>query len=227
MYITLVMAPEVDMHHNFPSSVGGGDVRHNLSRLRRSRHDGYHVWAWNYSPDTILRLLAEHSVQRPEGALPAGVLEDLLGRLTEGDRATLYKPGVIVGGRTSVQREKAHHFLIHHLDDEKNDVCHLVGALTLGEAFPWERHLLLERALVFFRTAMPREAMRSFLTESYGSALSWAKALRDDVRRSLLDILSNAEGACDSGRERQRVVDILLAQERSLLHCLTQELRVI
>lgn len=225
VYTALVMAPDVDTHHNYPCSRGGGEVRHNLSRLRRSRHDGFHMWAWNYPPDAILRFLAEHGVQRPEGTLPAGALEDVLGKLTEDNWTALYKPGVVTGGHTPGQREKAHHFLIHHLNDERNDVRRLIGALTLGEGLPWERHLFLERALVFFRTAMPREAMRNFLTESYGSELSWAKALRDDVRRSLLDILSYAEGACDSGRERQRVIDILLVQERHLLQCLMQELQ--
>lgn len=204
------MAGGVNRHHNVPSSRGGTGVGGNLSTLRNARHDLFHAWAANYPPDTLLRLLAMHAGRfPPERALPAGALRDILGMLMEGEWVSLYHPGVVLPSPHPSDKQ-----VLRHLRHEERDVRGITAALAGQSVFPPERDVLLDRALVFFQTPFPREAMVGILRESYGRDLSWTKALRDDVRNGLSVILASA--APPLVAEQQKVLDVLAEQERCI-----------
>lgn len=209
------MAGEVNRHHNVPSSRGGANVSDNLSTLRKARHDLFHAWAANYPPDTLLRLLAMYACRfTPKRTLPAGALRDILGMLMEGEWGSLYHPGVVLPSPHSGDGQ-----VLRHLRREERDVGDITAALAGQSVLPPKRGVLLGSVLTFFKTQFPREAMVGILQESYGRDLSWAKALRDDVRSGLSAILASA--APPLVPEQQRVIDILAVQERCIVQKVT------
>lgn len=203
--------PEANRHHNVPRSRGGANVSDNLSTLRKARHDLFHAWAANYPPDTLLRLLAMHAGCFPlKRAFPAGALRDIFGMLMDGEWGSLYHPGVVLPSPHSGDGQ-----VLRHLRREKRDVGDITAVLTGQSVLPHKRGFLLGSALAFFHTRFPREAMVGILQESYGSDLSWAKALRDDVRSGLSAILASA--APPLVPEQQKVVDVLQEQEHRIV----------
>lgn len=203
------MTGKVSWHHNVPSSCGGTNHKRNLSSPQHARHDLLHAWAANYTPGTILRLLAVHANRFPERALPPGALRDILGMLTEGELDSLYHAGVVL---PSPQAGEKH--ILRHLRHEANDVRGMISFLADGHMFVSKREFFLDRALAFFQAKTSHEAMLGLLRESYGRDLSWAKALRDDVRSGLSAILVSA--APSLVPEQQRVVDVLQEQEHRI-----------
>lgn len=219
MYSILVFMrwePEVNRHHNVPSSRGGSHKKINLSLVDMKRHDQFHTWAWNYPPDTVLRLMAIHAARMPGQSLPPSALENVLTFLTERSWKDFYEPDAVLPSDEAVPQTKADYFYEQHIVDEVEDTHMVIGDLLFEERFPWWRGMLLQRALRFFRTQVPQEAMDHFLTERYGSDFSWVKALRADVRSQLRSLLVSASPLTLDSPSQQRVMDILANHKRRL-----------
>lgn len=220
MYSILVFMrgiPEVNRHHNVPRSDGGSHKKCNISIVHAGRHDEFHAWAWNYPPDTVLRLMAIHAACIPGQSLPPRALEDFLSTLTDVPWEECYEPDAINGGVTKKHRRKAAYFREQHVLDEEDDTHRVVGELALQEPFPLDRHAFFQQALLFFSTSSPREALERFLTEVFrGQELMWAKAFRTQVRSKVHDILLSATPMRLSPTDEQYVVDVLTAHKQRL-----------
>lgn len=158
--------------------------------------------------------MAIHAVRMPGRALPPSALEDVLAFLTERSWKDFYESDAVLP-REEVGA-KVEYFHEQHIIDEVEDTHTVIGDLLFQERFPWWRGMFLQRALHFFRTQIPQEAMNHFLTERYGNDLSWVKALRADVRSRLRALLVSASPLTLDGTSQQRVVDILAKHKRRL-----------
>lgn len=154
MYSILVLMrliPEANRHHNVPRSRGGSRKRSNISIARAGRHGEFHTWAWNYPPDTVLRLMAIHAARVPGHALSPSVLEDFLATLTDAPWEELYEPDVIGDGGTKKRQRKAAYFREQHVLDEEDDTHRVIGELALQEQFPIDRHAFFSAGASIFR----------------------------------------------------------------------------
>ncbi|MBI2524017.1 hypothetical protein HYW11_02265 [Candidatus Peregrinibacteria bacterium] len=204
-------------HHNVPRSRGGTRKKSNISIVHPGRHKQFHMWAWNYPPDSVLRLMAIHAVRIPGQSLPPSALEDFLSTLTDVPWEEFYEPDAMNGGVTKKHRRKAAYFREQHVFDEEDDAHHVIGGLLLQESFPADRHTFFQQALLFFGTSAPREALERFLTEVFhGQELAWTKAFRAHVRSKVQDILLSATPMTLSPIDEQCVVDILTAHKQRL-----------
>lgn len=202
--------PEANRHHNVPRSDGGSHKKCNISIVHAGRHDEFHAWAWNYPPDTVLRLMAIHAARIPGQSLPPSALEDFLCTLTDVPWEDFYESDAINGGVTKKHRRKVSYFREQHVLDEEDDTHRIIGELALRESFPPDRHDFFQRAVMFFGAASPREAIERFLTEVFrGQELAWVKALRSHVRAEVQAILLAAQPVTLSSADEQRIVDIL------------------
>lgn len=209
--------PEANRHHNVPRSRGGSPKKSNISIVHAGRHDEFHAWAWNYPPDTVLRLMAIHAARIPGQSLSPNALEDFLSTLTDVPWEEFYEPDAINGGVTKKHRRKAAYFQEQHILDEEDDTHRVIGELALQEPFPLDRHAFFQQALLFFGTHSPREALERFLTEvCRGQELMWAKAFRSHVRSAVAHILQPATPVTLSSLEQQQIVDVLHTHKQRL-----------
>ena len=208
---------EARRHHNVPRSRGGTRKKSNISTVHPGRHKQFHAWAWNYPPDSILRLMAIHAVRVPGQSLPPSALEDFLSTLTDVSWEEFYEPDAMNGGVTKKRRRKAAYFREQHLLNEEDDTHRVIGGLALQEPFPVDRHTFFQQALLFFGTSSPREALERFLGEVFhGQELAWAKAFRAQVRSKVQDIVLAASPMTLSPMDEQCVIDVLTAHKQHL-----------
>lgn len=209
--------PEASRHHNVPRSRGGSTEKSNIAVVRHVRHEAFHTWAWNYPPDSVLRLMAIHAARIPGQSLPPTALEDFLSTLTDNPWEAFYEPDAISGGATKNLRRKAAYFREQHVLDEEDDTHRVIGELALQEPFPADRHEFFQQAFLFFGTQSPREALERFLTEvNRGQELAWAKAFRLHVRSQINNILQSAVPIALSSTDEQGIVDVLTAHKERL-----------
>jgi len=208
--------PEANRHHNVPSSRRGSHKRKNLSWVDMKRHEQFHVWAWNYPPDTVLRLMAIHAARVPGQSLPPNALDDFLAFLTERPWEDFYEPDALWPSEEAVSQTKTEYFYEQHRLDEAEDTHNVIGDLLFQERFPWFREMFLQRALRFFRTQIPREAMRHLLTERYGHDFSWVKALSSDVHSVLQTLLASALPLTLDDPSQERVIEVLISHKHRL-----------
>jgi len=204
------------MHHNIPSSRGGSPKKQNLSNVRIERHDDFHAWAWNYPPHALIRLMTIHSTGMRGENLPSGAVRDILECLTCKKREweSYYDPGTMMSPQG--RKEKTEYFESLHILDEMQDTYRLIGELCYKERLPFDREAFYKRALLFFRTSCPQDALRMFLTERQGHDLSWTKALQKDVHAALLFIIDRAKPEHVAEKQKERVIMTLREHIRTL-----------
>jgi len=216
-------------HHCVPHSFDGAGTSVNLSHIPETEHQAFHDAIGHAPPDFFLRRFLIGSVgwkDRKERSLPPGMYEDVLALLAPDDWHTLYQPGTFIATHDrsdgeSLRRAKAAFHLAWYLDREMSLIMDQIGLLGIHKLPPFATAKEMQRVHQFFDKNRPHVVMRKFLLDTDADdTLKWAKPMRDDIRKELLDVLrlSKLERLTSNGSS-QRIFDLLLDHHERLVHC--------
>ncbi|MDO8469009.1 MAG: hypothetical protein Q7S29_04600 [Candidatus Peribacter sp.] len=216
-------------HHCVPHSFDGAGNSVNLSRIRASEHRAFHDATGHAPPDFFLRRFLIGSVSwqdHKDRSLPPGMYQDVLALLTPDDWHTLYQPGTFIETHDhsegeSLRRAKAAFHLAWYLDREMSLIMDQIGLLGIHKLPPFGTAKEMQRVHQFFAKGRPHVVMRKFLLDTTeDDSLKWAKPMREDIRKALLDVLrlSKLERLTSNG-SGQRIFDLLLDHHERLVNC--------
>lgn len=216
-------------HHCVPHSFDGASSNVNLSRVWEEEHHQFHETTGHLPPDFFLRRFLIGNVTWTDGkerSLPPGVYKDVLSLLTPEDWHSLYQPGTFNTAHPrnegeSLRRAKAAFHVAWYLDREMSLVMDQIGLLGIHKMPPYSVEREMRAVHQFFGKDRPHVLMRMYLLEQdERSERKWAKPMRDDVRKDLLQILrtSKLEPLYANG-SLQRIFDHLLSHHERLSRC--------
>lgn len=214
---------EGNRHHGLPRSLGGATHKSNITKLDPERHTDYHEMAGHPPPCVFLRKLLFAAVTRDHPGVPPGALEDVLPVITRQDWRTLYVPEALRIDDGVTHREskqylgKVSFHLACHLEEERLAVMHRIGLLGIGKFLPRSEYAFGQESDLFFRTDDPVDKMRRFLLERNDQGeLLWAKPMRDDVRREVMEVLRGVHPEKMTEEGQARMLRVLAKHHRQL-----------
>lgn len=204
-------------HHGIPRSCGGSNVEGNLSPVLKYRHDAFHVWAENRLPCQNTRMIAIHGIGKEEESLHPETVDTLFQITTVRNVSRLYYDRTFrsIASINAVQHAKdTDHSIGIRLTEEKLILEKTIEALKGYGHFPSDDMRFLDRALHFFQTESPRDALKSFYCESAFGSLSWVKPMLHETRRSILQVLQWDEKLPYRSPAPKRMIPVLEKQLR-------------
>lgn len=215
-----------NIHHNIASSRGGSDDESNLSQPHVGRHTGFHSWAENKTTCQQVRQLALHALGNGDRSVTPETFYALMRATHIREWASYYNQRAIRSVadvfdlHTVVQPQK---HLRRQTLEELTWTLQTIEALDQKGEYPAEKHLLLPKALEFFNTDSPREAIRALLCEKRNNEYLWTKPMQEEERKNML----RAVDAPETFISKSRVFDLrkILARHASGLDKFQESMR--
>ncbi|MBI3336038.1 hypothetical protein HYZ98_00540 [Candidatus Peregrinibacteria bacterium] len=225
------LSPSENQHHNVPGSRGGSGRGINISVIPEKRHEGFHVWSCNRTPEMLMRKMLIRAIGlEGKHALPLSALEDLFGETGVSDWTDLYDPDAVIwlcGKGDKEHVAKARDYAVEHWVEELSDTRWTINSLLYRRYFPVaaedDDREFLRQAMMFFQTNSPQAAVQTLLTEKYKNELLWVKPLKDTVRRKLLTVLGCARPVSIGYKEEGPLVDMLKEHEMRIVSGIVHE----